>query len=120
MRNRYTFLAFLTCFTLSFSSFTFAKKVASTKNDIEAVDPNIIRASATTSIQLKAKQAIVVDFTTGKILLEKNAHEQMLPSSMTKMMTSYLIEEKIKKGEVTFDAQFIVSEKAWRMGGTKS
>ncbi|CAF0890217.1 unnamed protein product, partial [Didymodactylos carnosus] len=61
-----------------------------------------------------------MDFLSGKILLEKNAYERMIPSSMTKIMTSYLIEEKIQKGEVAFDTQFEVSEKAWRMGGSKT
>lgn len=61
-----------------------------------------------------------MDYSTGKILLEKNAHEQMPPSSMTKIMTSYLIEEKLKKEEVSPASEFIVSEKAWRMGGSKS
>ena len=45
-------------------------------------------------------------------LLEKNAHEQMAPSSITKIMTSYIIEEKLKKGEVSLDSTFLVSEKA--------
>ena len=83
-------------------------------------ESNIIRYLGTTAIPLKAKQIIVMDYSTGKILLEKNAHEQMPPSSMTKIMTSYLIEEKLKKEEVSPASEFIVSEKAWRMGGSKS
>ncbi|WP_375319276.1 D-alanyl-D-alanine carboxypeptidase family protein [Candidatus Tisiphia endosymbiont of Oplodontha viridula] len=81
---------------------------------------NIIRHPDTNAITLEAKQAIVIDYVTGKVLLAKNAYKRMIPSSMTKIMTSYIIEEKIQKGEVSFDSQFIVSEKAWRMGGSKS
>ncbi|WP_341763491.1 D-alanyl-D-alanine carboxypeptidase family protein [Candidatus Tisiphia endosymbiont of Beris chalybata] len=81
---------------------------------------NIIRYPNTSAIETRAKQVIIMDFLSGKILLEKNAYERMIPSSMTKIMTSYLIEDKIQKGEVTFDSQFVVSEKAWRMGGSKS
>ncbi|WP_425360199.1 MULTISPECIES: palindromic element RPE1 domain-containing protein [unclassified Candidatus Tisiphia] len=81
---------------------------------------NITRHPDTNAITLEAKQAIVIDYATGKVLLAKNADEHMFPSSMTKIMTSYLIEEKIQKGEVSFDSHFIVSEKAWRMGGSKS
>lgn len=91
-----------------------------TKKEKLAEDINIIRYPGTTVITLKAKQAIIMDYSTGKILLEKHAHERMTPSSMTKMMTSYLIEEKLKKGEVSLDSTFLVSEKAWRMGGSKS
>jgi serine-type D-Ala-D-Ala carboxypeptidase (penicillin-binding protein 5/6) len=66
-----------------------------------------------------AKQALLVDYSTGTILLEKNADEFMYPSSMTKIMTAYLIFEKIKSGVIQLNTQFSVSERAWRMGGTK-
>jgi D-alanyl-D-alanine carboxypeptidase (penicillin-binding protein 5/6) len=91
-----------------------------TKKEKSAENINIIRYPGSTAIALKAKQAIVTDYFTGKILLEKLAHEKMPPSSMTKMMTSYVIEEKLKKGEVSLDTTFLVSEKAWRIGGSKS
>ena len=43
----------------------------------------------------------------------------MAPSSMTKMATTYIIEEKLKKGEITASTEFKVSEKAWRTQGSK-
>lgn len=72
------------------------------------------------SITLKAKQAIVIDFNTSKILLEKNSREKIHPSSMTKIMTSYIIEEEIKKGNASMNSSYIVTENAWKMRGTKS
>lgn len=81
---------------------------------------DIIRYPNTTVVETSAKQVIIIDFLSGKILLGKNAYERMIPSSMTKIMTSYLIEDKIQQGDVTFDSQFVVSEKAWKMGGSKS
>jgi len=97
------------------------KKLENVKEENLVVeDINITRYPGSTAISLKAKQVIIIDYSTGKVLLEKNAHEQMAPSSMTKMMTSYIIEEKIKKGEVSLDSTFLVSEKAWRIGGSKS
>ena len=95
-------------------------KQVKTAEIIEEDTSNIIKYPGSTAIILKAKQVLVIDYSTGKILLEKNAHERMAPSSMTKIMTSYVIEEKIKAGEVSLDSEFIVSEKAWRMGGSKS
>jgi D-alanyl-D-alanine carboxypeptidase (penicillin-binding protein 5/6) len=68
---------------------------------------------------LMAKQAIVTDFRSGKVLLEKNADERMAPSSMTKMMTTYILEEKLAKGELKPDSQFFVSKKAWSTQGSK-
>ncbi len=90
-------------------------KGSETEND----DANTLVAPGATKLRLLAKQAILMDVRTGKVLLEKNADQAMPPSSMSKMMTSYLVEEKIKKGELTLDTQYPVSEKAWRMGGSK-
>jgi serine-type D-Ala-D-Ala carboxypeptidase (penicillin-binding protein 5/6) len=66
-----------------------------------------------------AKQAILVDYQTGAVLMEKNADQRMPPSSMTKIMTAYMIFEKIKSGSATLDTLVQVSEKAWRMGGSR-
>ena len=70
-------------------------------------------------IQTSAKQAIVLDYDTGAILLEKNADEQMPTSSMSKVMTAYMIFEALKKGDIALDSKFRVSERAWRMEGSK-
>ena len=96
------------------------KKSGNIKKEKLADDVNIIHYPGATTISLKAKQAIVMDYSTGKVLLEKRIHEKMVPSSMTKIMTSYVIEEKLKKGELSLDSTFLVSEKAWRMEGTRS
>lgn len=66
-----------------------------------------------------AKQAALLDLQTGSTLFAKAADERMGPSSMSKMMTVYLLLEQIKQGVVSLDQEFTVSEKAWRMGGSK-
>ncbi|HAE49807.1 MAG: D-alanyl-D-alanine carboxypeptidase [Tistrella sp.] len=66
-----------------------------------------------------AKQAILLDDTTGAVLYAKNADERMAPSSMSKLMTAYILFERIKEGRVSMDDAFPVSERAWRMGGSK-
>ena len=76
-------------------------------------------AMAEPLIQTVAKQAIVVDYDTGAILLEKNADEKMPTSSMSKVMSMYLVFEALKKGDITTDSKFHVSEKAWQMQGSK-
>ncbi|MFK7968359.1 MAG: D-alanyl-D-alanine carboxypeptidase family protein [Rickettsiaceae bacterium] len=124
---RTIFLLYLIFACLCHCAFATNKSAINKKNKqvktveiIEEDTSNIIQYPGSTAIILKAKQVLVIDYSTGKILLEKNAHERMAPSSMTKIMTSYVIEEKIKAGEVSLDSEFIVSEKAWRMGGSKS
>src|SRR6201996_746182 len=66
-----------------------------------------------------ARWAFIQDFNSGTALLEKNADAQMPPSSMTKLMTIYLVYERLKQGKLKLDDQLLVSEKAWRMGGSK-
>lgn len=66
-----------------------------------------------------ARQAILIDFDTGATLLEKNPDERMPPSSMSKLMTMYVVFDMLKAGRLQFDQQLPVSERAWRMGGSK-
>jgi len=72
------------------------------------------------AIETTAKQAIVVDDSTGTVLFEKNADEKMHPSSMTKLMTVYLVFERLKEGSLKLDDMLTVSEKAWRTQGSKT
>lgn len=66
-----------------------------------------------------AKQAIVVDAETGTVLLDKGANTQMPTSSMSKVMTMYMVFEALKGGHISLTDQFTISEKAWRMQGSK-
>jgi D-alanyl-D-alanine carboxypeptidase (penicillin-binding protein 5/6) len=66
-----------------------------------------------------ARQALLIDFDTGAVLLEKNADERMPPSSMSKLMTMYVVFDLLKQGRLRLDQQMPVSERAWRMGGSK-
>ena len=66
-----------------------------------------------------AKQLLIVDYDTDQILLEKNPDESMYPASMTKMMTVYILFERLKEGVISLDDRFSISEKAWKMGGSK-
>ena len=66
-----------------------------------------------------AKWAIAIDFTTGATLLEKAADDDMPPSSMTKLMTIYLVYERLKQGRMRLEDELNVTERAWRMSGSK-
>ena len=68
----------------------------------------------------KAKHAYLIDYETGDVLLSKNANELMPPASMSKIMTVYILFEKIKSGQVSLDDKFHVSTNAWKKGGEKS
>jgi D-alanyl-D-alanine carboxypeptidase (penicillin-binding protein 5/6) len=70
-------------------------------------------------VDTAARWAFIMDFNTGAKLLDKNADEEMPPSSMTKLMTIYIVYERLKQGRMKLDEELPVSEKAWRMGGSK-
>lgn len=75
--------------------------------------------SSSLEFQVEAPQAILYDMLTETVLFEKDADQIMPPSSMTKMLLIYLLFEKLSKGEISLSDTFTVSEKAWRMGGSK-
>jgi D-alanyl-D-alanine carboxypeptidase (penicillin-binding protein 5/6) len=66
-----------------------------------------------------AREAILLDYGTGSVLFEKNADEPTQPSSMTKMMTVYLAFQALGDGSLSMEDELAVSERAWRMGGSK-
>ena len=66
-------------------------------------------------IDIDARNVILVDHLSGKILYEKNADDKIYPASMTKIITTKVAFELIKKGETSLDEMITVSEKAWRM-----
>jgi len=76
-------------------------------------------AQALPPVQTKAKHAILVDYDTGAVLLEKDADTPIPPASMSKLMTLYLVFERLKEGSLSLDDTLPVSPKAWRMGGSK-
>ena len=66
-------------------------------------------------IEIDARYVILQDHHSGKILYEKNADGKIYPASMTKIMTSIVAFDLLKKGETSLDELITVSEKAWRM-----
>ena len=66
-------------------------------------------------VSVNAKTAILQDYLSGDILFEKDADLSIYPASMTKIMTSIIAFDLIKKGELSLDEKFIVSENAWRL-----
>lgn len=76
-------------------------------------------ARAAVGIDTIAKEAYMIDVQTGTVLLDKNGEKAVPPSSMAKMMTIYTVFDRIKSGQLSLKDKFLVSEKAWRKGGSK-
>ncbi len=72
------------------------------------------------AIETIAREALLMDVTTGAVLFEKDSDKPMPPASMSKMMTAHMLFERLKEGSLSLDDTFSVSERAWREGGAKS
>jgi len=66
-----------------------------------------------------ARHALMIDEATGAVLMEKAADVPMQPSSMSKLMTLYIVFERIAQGKLKLEDTLAVSQKAWRTGGSK-
>lgn len=69
--------------------------------------------------QVPAKGYLLIDFNSGSILAELNADERLEPASLTKIMTGYVVFREIAAGKIALTDQVLVSERAWRTGGSK-
>ena len=69
---------------------------------------------------INAKSWILVDSSTGKVILENNADLRLPPASLAKMMTTYITSNEIKAGRVKPEDLVTISDNAWRKGGAKT
>ncbi|MCP5373557.1 MAG: D-alanyl-D-alanine carboxypeptidase [Hyphomicrobiales bacterium] len=72
------------------------------------------------AIETTGREAILLDADTGAVLLEKDADVPMPPASMSKLMTLYLVFERLKNGQLSLEDTLPVSDYAWEKGGFKS
>ena len=71
------------------------------------------------TLNLESGSAILIEQTTGQVLYNHNAHEQLRPASVTKIMSILLIMEQIEKGALSYDDKISCSETAAAMGGSQ-
>lgn len=76
-------------------------------------------AAPVLAIETPARHAILIDVGTGTVLMAKDADARMPPASMSKLMTVSMLFDALKEGRLKLDDTFEVSEKAWKMGGSK-
>ncbi|MEW6766350.1 MAG: D-alanyl-D-alanine carboxypeptidase family protein [Pseudomonadota bacterium] len=66
-----------------------------------------------------AKAHLLMDYHSGKVLAEGNIDMRVEPASITKLMTAYIVYGALHRGDLTPDTLVTISEKAWRMQGSK-
>ena len=69
--------------------------------------------------EVDAKAHFLVDMHSGRVLTESNADDRLEPASLTKMMTSYVVFAEMARGKFELADEVLVSEKAWRMKGSR-
>lgn len=83
-----------------------------------------IHTKATVSVdplsKINSKSYILVDQETGQVLKSLKSVEQLAPASLTKVMTAYVVFDKLKNGNLKLEDETIVSKKAWKTGGSKT
>lgn len=68
---------------------------------------------------LDLKSYILIEPTTNTIIAESNSTGLIEPASMTKVMTAYVLADQIDNDLISLDDKVLISEKAWKMGGSK-
>lgn len=87
---------------------------------VAALAAMCLAAATSSGMGTSAKQAYIVEHATGAVLLDKDGATPSPPASLSKLMTLYMLFERLKSGGLTLDDELAVSRKAWRMGGSKT
>ncbi|MCW8828846.1 MAG: D-alanyl-D-alanine carboxypeptidase [Gammaproteobacteria bacterium] len=69
--------------------------------------------------RLAATGYVLMDYHSGQVLASDNAEQHLEPASLTKLMTAYTVFHELKSGHIKLDDEVRISEKAWRMIGSK-
>ena len=93
-------------------------RTRSLRHLLAAASAVAVMASQAAAFDTSARAAFVLDYTTGTVLMAKNADEALPPASMSKLMTLYMAFEAIHDGRLTLDERLPVSEHAMSYGGS--
>jgi D-alanyl-D-alanine carboxypeptidase (penicillin-binding protein 5/6) len=82
-------------------------------------EPNTAAPPVPAAPQIGAESYLLMDFNSGRVLVEHNADLRVEPASITKMMTAYVIFGELREGKIALEDTVNVSENAWRTGGSR-
>lgn len=69
---------------------------------------------------LNSKSYILIDYETGEVLKNQLSTERLAPASLTKVMTAYVVFDKLKKGDISLKDKVVISSHAWKKGGSRT
>lgn len=105
------------CLTALPATMVFAEKAQTTTN--AQVNSSTSVAGSIQKPDLNLKSAVLIEPTTGQVLLSMNADEPLPPASMTKMMTEYIVAEQVKQGKLKWTDKVTVGENAAKTIGSR-
>lgn len=103
--------------TLVLSSAALAQTTAPATTPLALPAGNSANAPVPPPPAVTAKQYVLVDYQTGRVLAEQGGDERVPPASITKVMTSYVVAAERKAGKIKDGDLVTISENAWRHGG---
>jgi D-alanyl-D-alanine carboxypeptidase len=77
------------------------------------------KSGESTNFDVDAKSAVLVEYSSGNVIYEKNSHEKLPPASVTKVMTMLLTMEAVDSGKIKLNDKVTISDFACSMGGTQ-
>src|SRR5690606_34779458 len=77
-------------------------------------------AAIAQQFESRAPFALMIDAETGTVLYAKEPDRPFPPASLAKLMTAEVVFDALKRGKVTLDDMFYVSDDTWRRGGASS
>ena len=75
--------------------------------------------TVTQNLAINSAAAILIEYSTGNVLYEKDANIKLAPASMTKIMTMLLIMESLESGKISLNDMIPISANASSMGGSQ-
>lgn len=68
---------------------------------------------------INTSAVVLIDYDSGKVLLEKNSEQKLEPASLTKIMTMYVVDHEIKSGRLSLNDEVTISKQAWQTMGSR-
>ncbi len=94
-------------------------EAGTTKSTTTPATQKAVKIPSVDSLGLELESAVLIEPTTGEVLLSVNADVPLPPASMTKMMTEYLVAEAVKNGQISWDQNVIIQENAAKQVGSR-
>jgi len=122
MQKNFRFLLTVSALSLSLAVFAGSSFAAPTPTPNPAPSipsPAPMAMPLPSAPTLAAKSYVLMDFNSRQFLVEQNPDMRVEPASITKLMTAYIIYAAMQRGDLKPDTMVNISEKAWRMEGSK-